>query len=139
MKTRVDWKGKVAFSGIASSGHETKIDGAVEIGGQNNGIRPMELLLQAVAGCSGINVMWILEKMRLQPTSFYMELSGDRAKEPPKPFTHIHIHYVFEGELPEPKVARAIQLANDKYCSVTHTLNATLTASFEINGVEGEL
>jgi putative redox protein len=138
LKTRVDWGGSVAFSGNTSSGHEIKIDGAEEIGGQNAGVRPMELLLQSVAGCSGINVMWILEKMRLKPTSFHMELDGDRSEEPPKRFTSIHIHYAFEGELPEQKVARAIQLANDKYCSVTHTLNSKLTVSYSINGIKAE-
>jgi putative redox protein len=137
MKTTLNWAGNVAFSGTATSGHEIKIDGAEDIGGENAGVRPMEMLLQAVAGCSGINVMWILKRMHLEPTSFHMELEGDRTEEPPKNFTNVHIHYAFEGELPEQKVARAIQLANEKYCSVTHTLNSTLTVSYSINGVNG--
>src|SRR3954466_10754346 len=138
METRLNWSGNVAFSGTASSGHEIKIDGAEDIGGQDAGVRPMELLLQAVAGCTGINVIWILKKMRLEPTSFHMELKGDRAEEPPKNFTNIHIHYVFEGELPEQKVERAIALANDKYCSVTHSLNTKITVSYSINGITGK-
>lgn len=136
METELNWTGSVGFSGVASSGHDIRIDGAEEIGGKNAGVRPMELLLHSVAGCSGINVIWILEKMRLEPASFRMELKADRSDEPPKKFTHIHIHYAFEGELPAQKVGRAIDLANDKYCSVTHSLNAALTVSYSINGVE---
>ena len=74
METILNWSGNVAFSGTASSGHEIKIDGAEKIGGQNSGVRPMELLLQSVAGCTGINVIWILKKMRLEPISFHMEV-----------------------------------------------------------------
>jgi|1186.fasta_scaffold376253_1 putative redox protein len=138
METRLNWSGNVAFSGTASSGHEIKIDGAEKIGGQNSGIRPMELLLQSVAGCTGINVIWILKKMRLEPISFHMEVKGDRTEEPPNHFTNIHIHYAFEGELPEQKVVRAIQLANDEYCSVTHSLNTKITVSYSINGIKGK-
>ncbi|MCQ6277161.1 OsmC family protein [Bacillus sp. V3B] len=138
METTLKWSGNVAFSEVTSSGHEIKIDGTEDIGGQNAGTKPMELLLQAVAGCTGINVIWILKRMRLEPISFHMELKGDRAEEPPKPFTNIHIHYVLEGELPEQKVARAIALANDKYCSVTHSLNAKITVSYSINGITGK-
>jgi putative redox protein len=138
METTLNWAGNVAFAGT-TSGYEIKIDGAEEIGGKNAGVRPMELLLQSVAGCSGINVIWILKRMRLEPTSFHMELKGDRTEEPPKKFTNIHIHYAFEGELPEKKVARAIQLANDEYCSVTHSLNVEITVSFSINGVRSSL
>lgn len=137
MEATLNWSGNVAFSGAASSGHEIKIDGAEKIGGQNSGVRPMELLLYSVAGCTGINVIWILKKMRLEPTSFHMELKGDRTEEPPNNFINIHIHYAFEGELPKQKVARAIQLANDKYCSVTHSLNTKITVSYSINGVQG--
>jgi putative redox protein len=138
MESTLKWSGSVAFEGVTSSGHEIKIDGAEEMGGQNAGVRPMELLLQSVAGCTGIYVIWILKKMHLEPTSFHMELKGDRADEPPKNFTNVHIHYVFEGELPETKVARAIQLANDKYCSVTHSLNTNITISHSINGIKGK-
>jgi putative redox protein len=135
METTLKWSGNVAFSEVTSSGHEIKIDGAEDIGGRNAGVRPMELLLQAVAGCTGINVIWILKKMRLEPISFHMEVKGDRTEEPPNHFTNIHIHYAFEGELPEQKVARAIQLANDEYCSVTHSLNTKITVSYSINGI----
>ncbi|MEO4054895.1 OsmC family protein [Solibacillus sp. CAU 1738] len=136
METILKWSGNMAFSGTSASGHEIIMDASEAIGGQNTGARPMELLLFATAGCTGIDIISILKKMRLEPTSFQMEVKGDRAEEEPKRFTNIHIHYSLEGSLPEEKVARAVKLSKDKYCSVAHSLNATITASFSINGVE---
>ncbi|AIE60035.1 OsmC family protein [Bacillus methanolicus] len=138
MKTTLSWTGQLAFSGITPSGHEIKIDAAEEIGGQNSGARPMELLLQAIAGCTGIDIIMILQKMRLNPTSFHLEVEGTRAEDHPRRYTDIHIHYALEGELPEDKVIRAIQLSKDKYCSVSQSLNANITASYSINGVSGK-
>ncbi|HYK71957.1 MAG TPA: OsmC family protein [Pseudoneobacillus sp.] len=138
MQTTINWNGKMAFSSVTPSGHEIKMDAAQEIGGENTGSRPTELLLNAVAGCTGIDIISILQKMRLQPTSFQMDVEGDRAADHPKRFTNIKIHYALEGELPEDKVIRAIQLSKDKYCSVSHSLNATIEVSYSINGVKGD-
>ncbi|MBO9128399.1 OsmC family protein [Bacillus sp. 165] len=138
MKTTIQWIGKMAFSGTAPSGHEIKMDASEEVGGENNGARPTELLLYAVAGCTGIDIISILHKMRLNPVSFHMEVEGTRAEEHPKRFTDIHIHYALEGELPEEKVIRAIQLSKDTYCSVSHSLSATIAVSYSINGIRGE-
>lgn len=74
--------------------------------------------------------------MRLEPTSFQMEVKGERAETEPKRYTQIHIHYSLEGDLPEEKVARAVKLSKDKYCSVAHSLNTTITVSFSIIGVK---
>lgn len=138
MKTTVNWTGQLAFSGTTPSGHEIKMDAAEEAGGRNNGARPTEVLLNAVAGCTGIDIILILQKMRLNPDTFQMEVEGSRAEDHPKRFTDVHIHYVLEGELPEDKVIRAIQLSKDKYCSVAQSLNAAITASYSINGVAGQ-
>jgi putative redox protein len=137
MKTSITWNGHMSFSGITPSGHEIKMDASEEVGGQNSGARPTELLLHAVAGCTGIDIISILQKMRLNPAAFHVEVEGTRAEEHPKRFTDIHIHYILEGELPEDKVIRAIQLSKDKYCSVSHSLNAAITVSYSINGVKG--
>lgn len=133
MMTKISWNGDMAFSSVTPSGHEIKIDAAKEIGGNNSGARPTELLLNAVAGCTGIDIISILHKMRLNPTSFHMEVEGTRADDHPRRFTDINIHYALEGDLPEEKVIRAIQLSKDKYCSVAHSLNSTITASYSIN------
>lgn len=137
MKMNITWTGQMSFSGSAPSGHEMKMDAATEIGGQNSGPRPTELLLHAVAGCTGIDIISILQKMRLNPSSFHIEIDGTRAEEHPKRFTNIHILYALEGELPEEKVVRAITLSKDKYCSVSHSLNADISVSYSINGTIG--
>ncbi|KKI93844.1 peroxiredoxin [Bacillus sp. SA1-12] len=138
MKSMIKWTGKMAFIGKTPSGHEIKMDAAEEVGGENSGARPTELLLNAIAGCTGIDIISILHKMRLEPTSFHMEVEGDRAEDHPKRFTNINIHYVLEGELPEEKVVRAIELSKDKYCSVSHSLNSRMTVSYSINGIKGK-
>jgi putative redox protein len=138
MDLSINWKGKMAFSGVSPTGHEFIMDAAPEVGGENSGPRPTELLLQAVAGCTGIDIISILHKMRLEPSAFQMDVKGERAEEHPKRFTTINIHYALDGELPEDKVVRAIQMSKDKYCSVSHSLNAEITVSYSINGVKGE-
>ncbi|QHS24436.1 OsmC family protein [Virgibacillus sp. MSP4-1] len=138
MKTSIQWTDRMAFAGVTPSGHEIKMDAAEEVGGVNSGARPTELLMNAVAGCTGIDIISILKKMRLEPDSFQMDVEGERADDHPKKFTDIHIHYSLEGDLPEDKVVRAIQLSKDKYCSVSHSLSANITASYSINGQKGE-
>lgn len=133
MKTTINWTEKMAFTSTTPSGHEIVMDAAEEIGGTNSGARPTELLLNAVAGCTGIDIISILHKMRLNPTSFHMDVEGNRAEDHPKRFTEITIHYALEGELSEDKVIRAIQLSKDKYCSVAHSLNSKVTATYSIN------
>ncbi|WP_411334749.1 OsmC family protein [Metabacillus indicus] len=137
MNTTIKWTGNMSFSGTSPSGHEVKMDGPKEAGGENSAPRPTELLLHAVAGCTGIDIISILQKMRLNPSSFEMDLTGTRAEDHPKRFTAITIHYKLEGDLPEEKVIRAIQLSKDKYCSVSQSLNAEITAEYSINGIKG--
>ncbi|WP_062353619.1 OsmC family protein [Bacillus kwashiorkori] len=133
METTIKWIGKMAFASTTPSGHELKMDASEEVGGENSGPRPTEMLLNAVAGCTGIDIISILHKMRLEPTSFLMDVKGERAENHPKKFTKIHIHYALEGELPEDKVVRAIELSKNKYCSVSHSLDSTITVSYSIN------
>lgn len=139
MNTTIKWNGDMAFASTTPSGHELKMDASEEVGGQNTGARPTELLLNAVAGCTGIDIISILKKMRLNPTAFSMDVEGERADDHPKRFTKIHIHYALDGDLPEDKVVRAIELSTEKYCSVSHSLNAEITASYSLNGEKKEL
>ncbi|RFU66333.1 OsmC family peroxiredoxin [Peribacillus saganii] len=134
MKTTITWQEQMAFTSTTPSGHSIQMDAAPEAGGTNSGPRPTELLLNAVAGCTGIDIILILTKMRLNPTNFSIEMEADRADENPKRFTNVHIHYVLEGELPEEKVVRAIKLSRDTYCSVSNSINAKITMSYSING-----
>jgi putative redox protein len=137
MKSTITWTGDMAFTGTTPSGHELRMDAAPEVGGQNSGARPTELLLYSLAGCTGIDIVMILKKMRLELTGFAMDVEGTRADTEPKKFTDFHIHYIVEGNLSEEKVVRAIQLSKDKYCSVSHSLSANIVASYSINGVKG--
>ena len=138
MKTTVKWTDKMTFESETPSGHQVKMDASEEVGGTNSGARPTELLLNAVAGCTGIDIISILHKMRLHPASFEVEVEGSQAEEHPKRFTEITIHYALEGDLPEDKVVRAIELSKDRYCSVSHSLNVGIKVSYAINGKKGE-
>lgn len=137
MEFSVRWDGNMAFSSVTPSGHNMKMDAAETVGGENGGARPMEVLLNAVAGCTGMDIISILQKMRMRPNKFEMNVTGWNAEDHPKRFTTIHIHYALEGALQEDKVSRAIQLSKDKYCSVAHSLSAKIAVSYSINGVAG--
>ncbi|MEC5424870.1 OsmC family protein [Virgibacillus sp. C22-A2] len=138
MELTVNWNRKMAFSSVTPSGHEVIMDAAESAGGENSGARPTELLLNAVAGCTGIDIILILKKMRLEPLTFTMDIKGERAEDHPKRFTLITIHYALEGDLPEDKVIRAINLSKEKYCSVSHTLSAEIVVTYSINDVPGK-
>jgi putative redox protein len=138
MKVNVEWKENMHFESHTPSGHTFSIDAAPEVGGENKGPRPTELLLAGVGACSGIDIVEILRKMRLNVKTFEMEVSGERAEDHPRRFTHVHVHYRLTGELPVEKVRRAVELSRDKYCSVAQSLNARITTSFEINGEKYE-
>lgn len=135
MKATVTWQGKMAFQATGeASGNSVTIDGPPDNGGQNLGPRPMELLLFGLGGCTGIDVVLTLEKMRQNVESFSMEIEGERAEDHPRRFTDIHLVYKFSGDLSPDKVRRAITLSQEKYCSASQSLNANLSFSFEING-----
>ena len=135
MKATLNKIGKIAFEGEADSGHRMIMDGSPDNGGENLGTRPMEMVLLGLGGCSGIDVSLILEKSRQQVTDCRIELEGARADDIPAVFTDIHLRYIVSGEnLDEKKVARAVSLSMEKYCSVTRMLAPTvnITHSFEI-------
>jgi putative redox protein len=111
-----------------------KMDGSPEIGGENLGVRPMQLVLMALGGCSSMDVLAMLKKMREDVKSYKVEVEAERAAEHPMVFTKIHVHFILEGIKKKENVEKAIQLSMDKYCSVTHMLNSTakITHSFTI-------
>ena len=111
------------------------MDGAPEFGGRNRGIRPMEAVLIGLGGCTAFDVISILKKSRQQVTDCVAELEAERADTAPKVFTRIHVHFVVSGTRLDPKkVARAIELSANKYCSATAMLGKTaeITHDFEI-------
>lgn len=139
MKMNVEWKGNMAFEGKGESGHSVLMDAALKSGGEDNGPSPMEMVLSGLGGCTGMDVVSILKKMRLDIESLEMEIKAERASEHPKRYTKIHIHYKLSGSnLKKEKVEKAVKLTQETYCSVSKSLNAETTYSFEINGEKFE-
>ena len=111
------------------------MDGPPEIGGENLGVRPMEMLLLGMAGCTMIDVVSTLNKMREDVVDCQTQVSADRAEEYPKVFTNIHVHFILRGKQLNPsKVDKAIKLSAEKYCSASIMIGktATITHDYEI-------
>ena len=120
MKARIQWAGEALFIGESGSGHAVVMDGPQESGGRNLGIRPMEMLLIGLGGCSNFDVVSILKKSRQMVESCEVFLEAERATEEPKVFTKIHLHFVVKGRgLKEAQVKRAVELSAEKYCSAS--------------------
>ena len=120
MKAKVKWLDGRAFVGESGSGHAVVMDGAPESGGRNIGVRPMEMLLLGMGGCTAFDVVMILEKGRENVTSCEIELEAERADAEPKVFTHVKLIYKLKGKNLKPaSVERAIKLSEEKYCSAT--------------------
>ena len=135
MKARVKWVQDVMFVGESGSGHAVVMDGAPEAGGRNLGVRPMELVLLGVGGCTSFDVVSILKKQRQNVIDCVAELQAERADSDPKVFTKIHIHFVVTGKaLKDEQVKRAIELSADKYCSASIMLKpkVEITHDYEI-------
>lgn len=135
MKVRVKWVEDVCFMGESESSHAVIMDGSPEIGGRNLGMRPMEMLLVAMGGCSSVDVVTILQKSRQAITNCVAEITAERADEIPKVFTKIHAHFVVTGKnLNLVQVGRAVDLSAEKYCSASIMLgkSAEMSHSFEI-------
>lgn len=140
VNVKIDWKGKREFYAIGGSGHPVTMDAKAEVGGEDKGPRPMEMLLMGLGGCTGIDIAMILEKGRLTLDEFKMELNAERADEMPQRFTKIHMHYILKGpDLTPEKVERAIVLSKDKYCSASASLNAEFRTTYELNGTLYEI
>lgn len=126
MKATIRWLDGVRFAGESGSGHTVTIDGPPDLGGRNLGVRPMELMLLGLGGCTAFDVMLILTRGRHAVTGCEVELDAERAPADPKVFTRIRLHYMLRGRgLAEKAVERAIALSNEKYCSATVMLGKT--------------
>jgi putative redox protein len=137
MKARVKWVENVMFVGEAGSGHAVVMDGSPDAGGRNLGVRPMEMLLLGLGGCSAIDVVLILKRGRQPVTDCIVELEAERAETDPKVFTKILMRYVVTGRQLDPKkVERAVNLSAEKYCSASAVIGKTAQISHEIQIVE---
>jgi putative redox protein len=139
MQATVKWVDGVMFVGESGSGHAVVMDGPPDHGGRNMGIRPMEMLLLGVGGCSSFDVVQILQKGRNSIASCVAEISAERVDEIPSVFSKIHLHFVITGhDLKESAVERAVKLSAEKYCSAAIMLGKAgveITHDFEVKEV----
>ena len=130
-EARVIFTEGLQFVGEASSGHAIVMDGDPEVGGDNTGLRPMELLLVGLGGCAGMDVVSILRKKKQALTGLEITVRGQKAEKYPKKYTDIGIEFLIKGKnISEEAVKRAIGLSMDKYCSVKATLEGSAKISF---------
>ena len=131
--TQVDWRERMTFDATTPSGHSLVLDAAPPLG-DDRGVRPMELLLTALAGCAAMDVLSILEKKREPVKGLQVTIHSKRAPEYPKVYTDIHIVYHVRGDVKADSMERAIELSETKYCGVGAMLGkcAVITSEFEI-------
>ncbi len=117
MDAKVIWKNRMSFEGTSDSGFTVPLGTTPEVGGDDDGFRPLELLVVGLAGCTAMDVISILSKKRQDVTSFEVLVHADRQEEHPKVFTHLTIEYILSGiDLSREAVERAVQLSAEKYC-----------------------
>ncbi len=136
MHARVKWLDHMSFVGESDSGHSVVMDGASEYGGRNLGLRPMEMLLLGMGGCTAFDVVSMLKKARQNIDDCEVILTADRASEVPMVFTKIHVHFIVRGrDLSESRVKRAVSLSAEKYCSASRMLEKTakITHDYELS------
>ena len=137
MKAKITWINGRAFLGESGSGHSVVMDGAPEAGGRNIGVRPMEMLLLGLGGCTAFDVVMILEKSREKITGCEVAMEAERAAEDPKVFTKVKMIYTFTGKNLKPvSVERAVNLSAEKYCSASKMFAMTASITHEWHIVE---
>jgi len=137
MKAVIKWVDGAMFLGESGSGHSVVMDGPAESGGRNMGVRPMEMLLLGMGGCSSYDVLSMLRKSRQNVVDCRVEMEAERVTAVPAVFTKIHMHFVVTGDsLKESHVNRAVSLSAEKYCSASIMMESAgveITHSFEIH------
>lgn len=123
--------GPAAFEATAGSGGSLVVDGSPDIGGEGRGMRPMELLLSALASCSAMDVVHILRKQRQTIDDLTIEVKGERADATPAPFVAAHLVFKAKGDIADNKLQRAVALSVEKYCSVGLSLDPNIKVTWE--------
>jgi putative redox protein len=135
LNAKMSWGGGLKFEGVSGFGLPIITDGDKKAGGEESGYKPTELILFGLAGCTGIDIVRILEKQRQQLTGLDIELNAYQPDQYPKPFNRIEIKFIFTGKGLNPKkVEKAIELSEEKYCSISLTLKgvAKIITNYEI-------
>ena len=132
----IEWLGNMAFE-TEMDGHKITLDASTEVGGENRGPRPKPFMLLALAGCTGMDVISILKKMRVSVNRMNVAVSGEMTEEHPKHFQSMHITYTFFGkQLPGDKIQKAVDLSQERYCGVSVTYRKALHLTSEIRLLE---
>jgi putative redox protein len=134
MKSEVSlkWQGNMAFESEIA-GHKIVLDAAPENGGENKGARPKPLVLLALAGCTAMDVVSILKKMRVELDGLEIKVEGDIAEDHPKTFLEMKVIYEFKGkDLPMDKLEKAVSMSEDKYCGVAALYKKAIPVTTEI-------
>jgi putative redox protein len=141
MEAKVNWRGKLTFTGSAESGFTIPLGADPSVGGDNDGFRPMELIAIGLAGCTAMDVISILNKKSADVTGFEVQVHAERAQEHPKVFTHATLEYLVSGHhIDEAAVTRAIELSVVRYCPAQAMLSKAMPIElkYQIFEAEGE-
>lgn len=134
----VSWKDKMAFE-TEVNGHKITLDAVSAVGGEDRGPRPKPFMLVSLAGCTAMDVISILKKMRVEVKDFNVHVDGSLTDEHPKHYNKMHVIYEFKGKnLPEDKIKKAVSLSEERYCGVSVVYKKALELTSEIKIVEQE-
>lgn len=126
------WLNNMAFEAEVN-GHKIILDAVTEVGGEDRGPRPKPLMLMSLGGCTGMDVISILKKMRVEPEKFNVQVEGDLTEEYPKHYYKMHVIYEFTGkDLPMDKLKKAVELSQEKYCGVSAVYKKAMELTYEI-------
>jgi len=128
----LNWNDAMSFE-TSLNGHKLVIDADEKVGGKDRGPRPKALLLVSLAGCTAMDVISMLGKMRVQPDSFHVDVEGELTEEHPKVYRTLHVKYIFKGkDLPMDKLEKAVSMSQEKYCGVSAMLSKASELTHEI-------
>jgi len=131
-EVNIQWKGKMLFN-ADSVGGSFNIDAAEDVGGENNGVRPKSLMLTSLAGCSGLDVVSLLKKMRAEVKDFTINVKGELTDEHPKYYHKVHVEYNFYGsDFQKDKIEKAVKLSQERYCGVSEMFRQFADLTYDI-------
>jgi putative redox protein len=139
MDAKVTWSKRLSFIGEADSGFSLPLGANPQVGGDNDGFRPMELIAIGIAGCTAMDVISVLQKKRQNVTAFEVQLHSQQAQDYPRVFTQIEIEYLISGDdIDETAVQRAIELSENKYCPAQAMFNQILPIKLSYKILQAE-
>ena len=135
----IRWAGRMTFVGKASTNHLVPMDTTADFNGDGSATKPLELLLIALGGCTGMDIVPLLKKMRQEVTAVELNIAAERSEEHPRVYTRIDVEYVVTGKgLEEDKVKRAVGLSQEKYCSVSAMLKRACPVNYTVRIIAAE-